>query len=124
VGYRIEHAFAGDKLEVVLSGSVAADTLAALAGEIVALTRKQPTARLLVDVRGLEDRIGPVQTLRLIEDYPQDDASRTRRVAVLERPEQVAAHYFHETAARNRGRLLRHFTDAAEAARWLDEPGG
>jgi hypothetical protein len=119
MSYRIEHALVGDTLKVVLSGSVGPDNLPTLAADVVALTRQRPAPRLLVDVRALGGDIGPVETLRLIDSYPADADSRARRVAVLETPEQALKHYFHETAARNRGRMLRHFTDTAAAVGWL-----
>lgn len=119
MGYSLSHSSRDGTLRIDLSGTIATSGLRELLQDVVRITRSENAERILVDVRGLADEIGPVDTLNLIKEYPQDTASLLRRVAVLERPEQAYAHGFHETAAQNRGHRLRHFTDRAQAEAWL-----
>lgn len=106
-------------MRMVLSGSVEPGDVRALAEDVVRAVQSESVERLFIDVCGLREEVGPVDTLNLIKDYPRDAATLRRRVAVLERPEQAYAHGFHETAAQNRGHRLRHFTDRAQAEAWL-----
>ncbi len=119
MSYSLSHTFRDGTMQMVLTGSVDAGGVRALAEEIVRTVRSEPVERLFIDVCGLHDDIGPVHTLNVIKEYPRDPATLRRRVAVLERPEQAFAHGFHETAAQNRGHRLRHFTDRAQAEAWL-----
>ena len=117
MSYRVEHAVEGDVLRVTLSGTVDDANVGQLAEDVVALNRQRQLKEVLIDVRGLADRVEAFRVIELVQSYPPE--SRLHRIAVLEDPSQRQAHEFHETAAWNRGYTLKHFTDAAAAAAWL-----
>ena len=119
MAYSLSHSCREGTLRIDLSGTLSAAAVGGLLQDVLRITRAESAERILFDVRGLAEDIGPVDTLNLIKQYPQDPASLARRVAVLERPEQAYAHGFHETAAQNRGHRLRHFTERAQAEAWL-----
>lgn len=119
MGYSLSHSCHDGTLRIDLSGTLSTTQVHDLLHDVMRITRSESAQRILFDVRGLAEDIGPVDTLNLIKEYPHDPGSLVRRVAVLERPEQSYAHGFHETAAQNRGHRLRHFTDRAQAEAWL-----
>lgn len=115
--YHIGHTYDDATLRVVLWGAVDGGSVDRLRDDIVTLGKERPVKRLLIDVRGLVDRVHPFEVVELVKRYPAE--GRLQRVAVVEDAEQAKAHQFHETVARNRGYDLRHFTDPAQAERWL-----
>ena len=82
-------------------------------GRDIAEQAKRESARqLLIDVRGLVDRLGSLGTLVLA-------AGNSRRMAVIDSDENGGYHPFSEFAAQRRGFEVRYFLDAATALEWL-----
>ena len=115
--YRLQHSFADGTLRVAVSGDLVPADLDGLLREIAGLRDDHAAERILVDVRAVQDNIGPLETLKLVESY--SGASHRHRTAVLETAEQTGRHRFHETAAINRGYKVLHFTDEGAADAWL-----
>jgi len=70
--------------------------------------------QLLIDVRGVVDRLGALGSLVLA-------ACRDRRVAVIDSDDNELYHPFSEFEARRHGFEVRYFSDAAAAMAWLGE---
>jgi hypothetical protein len=111
MGYRIDFAVGGRTMQVKVRGR--SSSQAAMIGRAIAdEARRAAAERLLIDVRGLVDRLGALHTLVLA-------AGRSRRVAVVDSDDNQLYHPFSEAEARRRGYELRYFYDAASAMAWL-----
>jgi hypothetical protein len=115
MGYRIdfgiEQGAGGRTLQARIQGR--SSRLAERIGRDIAEQAKRESARqVLIDVRGLVDRLGALGTLVLA-------AGSTRRVAVIDSGDHELFHPFSELKARARGYEVRYFFDPAAALEWL-----
>ncbi|HZE60705.1 MAG TPA: hypothetical protein VE085_09130 [Burkholderiales bacterium] len=115
MGYRIdfgiEQGTGGRTLQARIQGR--SSRLAERIGRDIAEQAKRESARqLLIDVRGLVDRLGALGTLVLA-------ASHQQRVAVIDSGDNELFHPFSESKAQQRGYEVRFFFDAATALEWL-----
>ena len=85
---------------------------AAIGRDIATEARRASIEHLLIDVRGLVDRLGELGTLVLA-------ACRDRQVAVVD-DENGVFHPLSEWAARGRNAELRYFSDPGAALAWLE----
>lgn len=121
MGCRIRYAVHDGMLRAVVSGRAldrrGAQHGAWIAQDIAAEAGRQALSRVLIDLRGLADRLGSLGALSLA----RVGSARVRgyRVAVVDGPDHDAYYAFHEIAARARGYVLRCFGSSDEAARWL-----
>lgn len=67
---------------------------------------------MLIDVRGLRDRLGRLRELLTERSVP-------RRIAVVDRDDSDRHYVFSELAAAAKGCALRRFDSQAEALTWL-----
>ncbi len=88
-----------------------------IARDIADEAGRQTVRRVLIDLRGLTDRLGSLGVLSM----GQLDGRRVRgyRVAVVDAGENDPYYALHEVAAAARGCVLKCFSSAAEALRWL-----
>ena len=118
MGYRIDFGIdlgaGGRTLQAKVRGrsSVHAERIGR---DIAAEARREEARQLLIDVRGLVDRLGALGTLVLA-------ACRSRRVAVVDSDDNELYRPFSETEARRRGYEVRYFCDAESALAWLRAP--
>ncbi len=88
--------------------------------EIVAAVFREIAAhscsRLLIDVRGVEGRLGVLETFNLVSTYP---SMQGVRAAIVDRPENSSWYGFYETVSVNRGYDNRVFIDSDQAIEWL-----
>ena len=88
--------------------------------EIVAAVFREIAAhnclRLLIDVRGVEGRLGVLETFNLVSSYP---SIQGMRAAIVDRPENSDWSDFYETVSVNRGYCNRVFVDIDKAIAWL-----
>ncbi len=115
MGYRIdfgiEQGAGGRTLQARIHGR--SSRHAERIGRDIAEQAKRESARqLLIDVRGLADRLGALGTLVLA-------ACDQRRVAVIDSGDNELYHPFSEFEAQRRGFVVRYFLDAATALEWL-----
>jgi len=115
MGYRIdfgiEQGAGGRTLQARIQGR--SSRHAERIGRDIAEQAKRESARqLLIDVRGLADRLGALGTLVLA-------ACHHRRVAVIDSGDNELFHPFSELKAQQRGYEVRYFFDAATALEWL-----
>lgn len=80
--------------------------------DIADQAKRESAKQLLIDVRGLADRLGALGTLVLA-------ACQHRRVAVIDSGDHEVYHPFSELEAQRRGYEVRYFRDAASALEWL-----
>jgi hypothetical protein len=113
MGYRIDYAVGGRTMRARVCG-LTRRRAAAIGREIREEARRASIERLLIDVRGLVDRLGVLGTLVLA-------ACGERRVAVVDSDDNARYHAFSEYAARRRHAQLRYFSDARAALDWLDD---
>ena len=112
MGFRIDYAVRGRILRASVRGRSTSSLATWIARDIAYEARQKAVQQLLIDVRGLRDRLG---TLGLLVLGAWDD----RRVAVLDSDDNRHYHPFSEAAAQQRGHELRYFCDATAALRWL-----
>lgn len=110
MGYRIEFAVDGPTLQARVRGR--ARLARAIGRDIAEEARHAAATQLLIDLRGLVDRLGVLGALIL-------PACARRRVAVVDCDDNGGYHPFSEFAARERGGEVRYFADARTARAWL-----
>jgi DNA-binding LacI/PurR family transcriptional regulator len=110
MSYRIQYSITGGVLMATISGSC--PTPAVLAREIGRQARENSASYLLVDVRGLRDRVGRLRELLLSRSIPA-------RIAVVDSASNERLYTFAEHDARSRGCILRRFEDPDSALKWL-----
>lgn len=112
MGYRIDFSVRGGVMQARVSGRSAVRQVAWIAADIREAARRAATQHLLIDMRGLLDRLGLLQPLLL-------PACDSRRVAIVDDGEHERYYVFAEWIARRRGGELRCFVDPKAALRWL-----
>jgi DNA-binding LacI/PurR family transcriptional regulator len=110
MSYRIQYDITGGVLMATISGSC--PTPAVLAREIGRQARENSASYLLVDVRGLRDRVGRLRELLLSRTIPG-------RIAVVDSASNERLYSFAEHDASSRGCILRRFEDPDAALKWL-----
>ena len=117
MGYRIHYAVRDGMLQAAVSGRTLAHGTGCHAGriarDIAEQAGQQTISRVLIDLRGLADRLGFLGSLSMANSV------HGCRVAVVDSMENDAYYALHEMAAQARGCVLRCFTSVADAARWL-----
>ena len=117
MGWLISYATGYGMLRAVVSGRSTNEDAARIARDIAGEADRQTLRRVLIDVRRLGDRVGTLGLLSMAAGSPGQ--MRDYRVAVVDAVENDAYYALHEIAASARGYMLRCFTSAADAARWL-----
>ena len=112
MGYRIEYAVRGGTMQARVSGKSSLGHAARIARDIAEEAAQRAAKQLLIDVRGLVDRVGTLGTLAL-------EACGTARVALVDTSDNERFHILSEGMARSRGYALRCFHDRASAMAWL-----
>jgi hypothetical protein len=114
MGYRIEYAVKGRTLLARVSGFTHAHATT-IARDIREEARRAAIKHLLLDVRGLVDRLGNLATLVCA-------AAPHQRIAVVDDNEDHSRYQpFAEHEARRRKAKLRYFVDTREALDWLGD---
>ena len=116
MGYRIDYVERGETLAAVVKGKSSLAHAACIAQSIAEQAARQGVRRLLIDLRGLADRVGALGAMLLAPA-----AVERCRVAVLDVPGYDNYYAFSEHAARRRGGELRYFIHPADALDWLGE---
>jgi hypothetical protein len=109
MGYRIDFALEGATLQARVRGR--ARLARAIGRDIAEQARHAAATQLLIDLRGLVDRLGELGALVL-------PACARRRIAVID-PDNEGYHPFSEFSVRERGGEVRYFADARTALAWL-----
>jgi hypothetical protein len=117
MGYRIHYALREGMLQAAVSGKAGGLPVERIAQDISAEAGRGTVNRLLIDVRGLSDRLGALGALSMVRCAPAQ--MRGYRVAVVDAVDHDAYYALHEMAAQARGYVLRCFSSMAEAVRWL-----
>jgi|1185.fasta_scaffold43205_2 hypothetical protein len=114
MGYRIEYAVMGPVLLARVSGFTS-DNGPVIAREIREEAKRAAIKHLMIDVRGLVDRLGNLSTL-------VSAAAPNQRIAIIDDNYDHARYQpFAEEEARRRNAKLRYFADAREALAWLGD---
>lgn len=120
MGYRIHYAVRDGMLQAAVSGRTLGRGTAShadrIARDIAAQAGEETVNRVLIDLRGLADRLGFLGSLSMVRS---ERSVGGYRVAVVDTMENDAYYALHEVAALARGCVLRCFTSVADAARWL-----
>ena len=106
-----------DFLRLTLSGAGNDDEVSAIVRAVSDAVRSRGARKALIDVRGVQGRLGVADTFFLVRSYPPDLAEVA--TAVLESEKHRAIADFHELSAANVGRNLKFFFDEASARGWL-----
>lgn len=89
-----------------------------VASDIAEQASRATCDRVLIDLRGMPDRLGSLGTLAAVVPA-SGGPSRVAAVAVVDALQNEAYYALHEMAAQARGYVLRCFGSVAEAVRWL-----
>ena len=120
MGYRIHYAVRDGMLRAAVSGKTLGRGTAShadwIARDIAAQAGEETVNRVLIDLRGLADRLGFLGSLAMVRG---ERSVSGYRVAVVDTMENDAYYALHEVAALARGCVLRCFSSVADAARWL-----
>jgi len=117
MGYRIHYAVREGMLSAAVSGRAGGLQAERIAHDISETAGRETVKRVLIDVRGLSDRLGSLGALSMARCEPARVVGY--RVAVVDSLENDAYYALHEMAAQARGYVLRCFGSMAEAVRWL-----
>ena len=121
MGCLIHYAVRDGMLRAVVSGKAlgrsSGEVAAWIAHDIAEQAGRATCNRVLIDLRGVADRLGSLGALSMANGEPGRVAGY--RVAVVDGMENDAYYALHEMAARARGYVLRCFSSVADAARWL-----
>lgn len=121
MGCLIHYAVRDGMLRAVVKGKAlgrrSGDVVSWIAHDIAEQADRATCNRVLIDLRGVADRLGSLGALSMASAEPGRVAGY--RVAVVDALENDAYYALHEMAARARGCVLRCFTSVADAARWL-----
>jgi hypothetical protein len=118
MGCLIQYAVRDGTLRAVVSGRASTgDAASWIARDIARQAGRATVKRVLIDVRGLADRLGSLGALSMANGNPGRIGGY--RVAMVDAMEYDSHYALHEMAARARGYVMKCFTSAAEAARWL-----
>ena len=118
MGCLIQYAVRDGTLQAVVSGKASSGVTASwIARDIARQAGRETVKRVLIDVRGLGDRLGSLGALSMASG----DAGEVGgyRVAMVDEMDHDNFYALHEMGARARGYVLKCFSSAAEAARWL-----
>jgi hypothetical protein len=114
MGYRIEYAVKGRTMVARISGFTR-ENATIIARDIRDEAERAAIKHLMIDVRGLVDRLGNLSTLVRA-------ARAHQRVAIIDDNEDHQRFQpFAEHEARRRKAKLRYFADAREALAWLGD---
>jgi hypothetical protein len=93
---------------------------ARVTGEIIAGVFREIASHncpnLLIDIRGIDGRLGVLETFNLVSSHPSIQGVRA---AIVDRPEYNSWFEFYETVSVNRGYHNKVFTDIEKAIEWL-----
>jgi hypothetical protein len=117
MGYLIHYAVREGMLRAAVSGRAGGLQAERIAHDISEEAGRGTLKRVLIDVRGLSDRVGSLGALSMVCCEPARVSGY--RVAVVDVLENDAYYALHEMAAKARGYVLRCFGSMAEAVRWL-----
>ena len=116
MGYRIDYVERGGTLAAVVRGRNSFVHAVQIAQDIAEHAGRRAARRLLIDLRGLVNRVGSLSALLVAP------ATQVRcKVAVIDVPHYDSYYAFPETAARARGGELRYFASRDDALDWLGE---
>ncbi len=104
-------------VEIVLTGTVTKEGVEKLTNEVLGIAKRLTAKYLLVDVRTLAGRFGPIEAYYRVRSYPPDRP--TLHTAVVDIPENAEYESFHQTTARSVGQSMRWFTSVEAARGWL-----
>jgi hypothetical protein len=105
--------------EVVYSGEITTEIRNAALTEFLAQADKDLLKGVYVDFRHAELKMTTADQYAFAERIAESPLFTYARHALLHRPEEVHQNRFIETVARNRGRMVRIFSDKAETIAWL-----
>jgi len=115
MGYRIDYTQRGPTMSARISGKSSLPHAAGIAREIADEATRRTVEQLVIDVRGLIDRVGILATLVLGACAPNPE----RKVALVDTLENDRYHALSEGLAQRRGYALRCFDDPQAAIEWL-----
>ncbi|HEX2650092.1 MAG TPA: hypothetical protein VHN19_09175 [Burkholderiales bacterium] len=125
MGCLIHYAVRDGMLQAVVRGKTLGRGKSAVAAwvahDIAEQAGRATCNRVLIDVRGIADRLGSLGALAAVGRAAGGESGRVSdyRVAVVDALQNDAYYALHEMAAQARGVALRCFTSVADAARWL-----
>jgi len=118
MGCLIQYAVRDGTLRAVVSGKAStAVTASWIARDIARQAGRETVKRVLIDVRGLGDRLGSLGALSMASGDPGRIGGC--RVAMVDAMENDNHYALHEVTALARGYVMKCFSSAADAARWL-----
>ncbi len=108
-------------LWATVTGTRSLEAILGISNDILGACAEKKVSKVLIDVRGLEGRLGTMEAYNIPDQYfPRiRDRSVITHTALVDLKEFKHSYGFFENVAVNRGFNLRIFSDPAEAAEWL-----
>jgi len=110
-----------DVLWSTATGTRSLETVLAMSKDILAACTEKKVAKVLIDVRKLEGRLGTIEAYEIVNrHFPKiQDRSVITHCAIVDLKEFEHSYRFFEDVAVNRGFTLRIFSEPDEALEWL-----
>lgn len=120
-GYTLAIEVKGTHLFVRASGVRTRATVTAMTLEVFDAALANDLSKVLVDVRGLEGRLGILDNYLIVTEVFQKLRGKgVRKAAIVDAPRSSLREWFLETVARNRRFNIRVFASPDEALEWLE----
>lgn len=116
MNYKMEKTLHEGVLKLTLRGEANQENADQIAQDVIAAGRGEGVKSLLIDVRELHGRLSVGETFFHVKRF---STGPTKRVAVVDLPENASYYRFHENTAANAGRVLRYFNEIEAAQLWL-----
>ena len=112
----------GEFLHVTVSGRESDEPPSEVCDVVFRESRRLGRNRILIEL-DQKAALSPTSQLMLVNRLPQIGFSPTDRIALVHRTEALRqANQFINTAAANRGVMVRNFPGVEDAKAWLSEP--
>ncbi len=116
MAWRIETDPQPEYLVVRILGSADARVVRDIVAGVFSEVAAHNPSKLLVDIRGIEGRLGILETFDMVSSYPSVQGVRA---AIVDLPQNSNWFEFYETVSVNRGHHNKVFIDMEKATEWL-----
>ena len=103
--------------EITIKGEITENAVDKLKDDVLAILKSTRIRNVVVDVRDIKGRFGPIEAYFRVRSYPTD--TPPVNTAIVDLPENAEFESFHETTGRNAGLSMKWFTDINDARTWL-----
>lgn len=118
MSYKINYKVSNGFLRVEMTGKGGNKNLPKMSADVNEIVRAYGVTKILIDITGMENKLGIFESLDHIEKYPPE--MKERNYAIVDKIENKNQNSFFENAAVNRGYSIYFFYILEEAMQWLN----